>query len=157
MFSPDDCTELITTQLDRNDPLESNTSTLLLSLAQSITKVYSNPKRPDIAPQISILLDRTTNTILPSLTLPVFETFPPEVLLSTLVTPFRDAATSNPELLFEYFEFLGRTLQRYSGIWKHESLQKWMFCTLVTLGNPEGGMAFQGAIDFLVNPEKYRH
>jgi hypothetical protein len=128
-----------------------------LSLAQSITKVYSNPNRPDIAPQISILLDRSTDTILPSLTLPDFETFPPEILLSTHVTAFRDTAMSNPELLFEYFGFLARTLQRYSGTWKRESLQKWMFCTLVTLGNPEGGMAFQGAIDLLVNPKKNCH
>lgn len=152
VFSPDDITEFITAQLDRSDPLESNTSTLLLSLAESLTKVYSNPTRPDITPQISNLLDHLSNMILPQLTLPDLETFPPEVLQSTLVTPFRNTAMSNPELCFEYFGFLGRTIPRYSSTWKRESTQKWMFCTLVSLGNAEGGMAFQGAIELLVIP-----
>ena len=152
LFSPKDCTELIITQLDRGNPLESNTSTLLLSLAQSLTKLYANPNRPDISPQISDLLDCSSNAILPRIILPDLETFPPEILFSPLITPFRDAATSNPELYFEYFGFLGRTLQRYSGTWKRESLQRWMFCTLISLGNPEGGMAFPGAINLLVNP-----
>jgi hypothetical protein len=151
-FSPDDITEFITTQLDRSNPLESNTSTLLLSLAQSLTKIYSNPTRSDITPQISNLLNHTSNSILPQLALPDLETFPPDILQSTLFTAFRNYAISNPELFFEYFGFLGRTIPRYSGTWTWESTQKWMFCTLVSLGNPEGGMAFQGAIDLLVNP-----
>jgi len=153
-FSPGDITELITTHLDRSDPLESNTSTLLLSLAQSLTKIYSNPVRPDITPQISNLLNHSSNSLLPQLSLPDVETFPPEILRSTLTTTFRNTATSNPELFFEYFGFLGRTIQRYSGTWGWESTQKWMLCTLVSLGNPEGGMAFQGAIDLLVIPLK---
>jgi len=144
--------EFITTQLDRSDPLASNTSTLLLSLAQSLTKVYSNPTRPDITPQISNLLDHSSSSILPQLALPTLETFPPEILQSSLVVPFRNTATSNPELFFEYFGFLGRTIPKYSSTWRWENTQKWMFCILVSLGNPEGGMAFQGAVDLLVIP-----
>jgi hypothetical protein len=78
--------------------------------------------------------------------------FLPEILHQPLVTPFHHATIANPELLYQYFEFLSKTMTRYTATWKEELVQRWMLCILISLGNPEGGMSFQGAVEFLVIP-----
>ena len=123
-FSPYEISELLLTQLSRSNPFESNTSTLLISLAGSLIKVYSNPSRHDLSPQISNLLNRLTDSILPPLALPDLGKCPLKILQSALITPYRDTAACNPELLFEYFGFLSRTIPRYSGTWAQGEYSK---------------------------------
>ena len=150
MFSPGDVTELITSHLSRQNAVDSNSSTLLLSLAASLSKLYTNTTRPEIVPEIKLLMDYLTDTLLPPIILPEMEIFAPEILHQPLIKPFHDIIISNPELLFEYFGFLEQTMHRYSITWTTQNVQRWMLCVLVSLGIPEGGMSFQGAIDFLV-------
>jgi hypothetical protein len=73
--------------------------------------------------------------------------------LHPLTLPFREITKSNPELLFQYFEFLAQTMSRYSPTWTQDTVQNLLLCILISLGIPEGGMAFQGAVDFLVNSQ----
>jgi hypothetical protein len=150
VFSPDDVTELITSHLSPQNAMNSNSSTLLLSLATSLTKIYSNKGRQDITPQITLLMNYLTDSLLPSIVLPEMEIFAPEILHQSLVRVFDHIIVSNPELLFEYFGFLVQTMSRYSSTWTQHNVQRWMLCILVSLGIPEGGMSFQGATDFLV-------
>jgi hypothetical protein len=150
IFPPGDVTELVTSHIGRQNVMDSNSSTLLLSLATSLTKLYSNTSRPEILPEISLLMNYLTDTLLPPTALPEMATFAPEILHAPLTKPFHDIILSNPELLFEYFGFLAHTMQRYSITWTPQNVQRWMLCILISLGIPEGGMSFQGAIDFLV-------
>jgi hypothetical protein len=152
VFSPFDVIQMITTHFSRHDAMNSNTSILILSLATSLTKTYSNPARPDISPQIAGLVDHITNSLLPPVVLPE-HSLPPEILEQPLAIPFREITTSNPELLFQYDGFLMQTIMsRYSSTWTHNTIQRVMLSILVALGIPEGGMSFQGAVDFLVRP-----
>lgn len=93
-----------------------------------------------------------TAALLPPIVLPEMAAFAPEILCQPLTKPFQEIIISNPELLFEYFGFLAQTMPRYSVTWTVPNVQRWMLCILVALGIPEGGMSFQGAIDFLVFP-----
>ena len=146
-FSPHDATTIIQGHFSRLDAIHSNTSTLLLSLATSLTKTYSNSTRSDISPLIAMLINDTTHAIFPPLPLPKTTTLPPEILEQLV---FRDVITSNPELLYQFFEFIGQTMTRYSTTWTQDAVQTFMLFILVALGIPEGGMSFQGSIDFLV-------
>ena len=152
-FSPEDVTELLTSQINQYTAMTSNSSTLLLSLAKSLTRVFSNTHRPEISSQISILLTHLANCLLPPLSLPKMEIFTPEIMHQSIVSPFRDVATANPELMFEYFNFVAQTMSRYSATWTDNNIQRWMLCILTSLGMPEGGMSFQGSIDFLVHTD----
>jgi hypothetical protein len=152
VFLPEDVTELIVSQVTRDNAMESNSSTLLLSLATSLAKVHSNASRPDIGSHVILLMNHLTDSLLPPVAFPEMETFRPELLQDPRSAAFRMVTTSNPELLFEYFGFLAQTISRYSTAWTKENVQRWMLCILVSLGMPEGGMSFQGSIDFLVVP-----
>jgi hypothetical protein len=157
LFSPEDVTMLVIAQLNANNVLESNSSTLLVSLAGHMTKVYSNKSRCDISPQITELMNHLTDSLLPALVLPEELAFPVELLHQPLIRQFQKLTTSNPELLFEYFNFLAQSMSRYSATWTQNQCQKWMLCILVSLGAPESGMSFLGAIDFLVPLSKIYH
>src|SRR5208337_974238 len=99
VFSPDDVTELITSHLNQQNAMNSNSSTLFLSLATSLTKIYSNKGRQDITPQITLLMNYLTDSLLPSIVLPEMKTFAPEILHQSLVRVFDHIIVSNPELL----------------------------------------------------------
>lgn len=152
LFSPEDVTELITFHLTQQNAMDSNSSTLLFSLATSLTKLYSNTNRPEITPQITLLMNYLTDSLLPLIVLPDMETFSLDMLHQPIVRPLDHIIISNPELLFEYFGFLVQTMPRYSTTWTQQNVQRWMLCILVSLGIPEGGMSFQGSFDFLVVP-----
>ena len=79
------------------------------------------------------------------------ELFLPDILQQIPVIQFREITTANPELLFEYFNFIAHTMARYSTAWDVDYVQRWMLSILVSLGIPEAGMSFQGAIEFLVH------
>lgn len=153
VFSPGDVTELVMSHMGRQNVMDSNSSTLVLSLATSLTKLYSNSTRPKILPEITLLMNYLTDALLPPIVLPEIAVFAPEILHQPLTKPFHDIIISNPELLFEYFGFLAQTKQRYSITWTPQNVQRWMLCILIALGTPEAGMSFQGAIDFLVFPQ----
>jgi hypothetical protein len=149
-FSPSEITELIIIHFSRADAIESNSSTLIVGLAISLTRAHSGRHSSEITPQIEAIIGQLTNSLLPSVTLPGTDVFSPEILLQPIVAPLYSIVRSNPELLYQYFEFLSKTMTRYSLTWKQNLVQRWMLCVLVSLGNPEGGMSFQGAVDFLV-------
>jgi len=153
VFSPHDVTELITLHLSQVSVKESNSSTLLFSLATSLTKFFSNKKRRKIVSEVTLLMNYLTDSVLPAIVFPEMPIFAPEILQQqSLIRPFLDIIISNPELLFDYFGFLAQTMRRYSETWTQYNVQRWMLCILISLGTPESGMAFQGAINFLVIP-----
>lgn len=152
VFSPEDVTGLIVSMFDQFDAVNSNSSTLLLSLARSLTRIYSNSCRSDISLHIGILQTHLTNCLLPAVELPDMETFAPELLQDPIISPFRQVTAANPELLFEYFNFIAQCMSRYSSTWVHNDVQRWMLSSLISLSIPEGGMSFQGATDILVFP-----
>lgn len=131
--------------------MESNSSTLIVGLAIALTRAHSGRISSEITPQIEAIISQLTNSLLPPVTLPEADAFSPEILQQSVVSPFYNVVRSNPELLCRYFEFLSKTMTRYSSTWKDGLVQRWMLCVLVSLGNPEGGMSFQGAVDFLVH------
>jgi len=128
--------------------VESHSSPLILRLAADLARLHAG-RVIDITPQIGALLCRLTNLLIPPLDLPRMDEFSPEILRQSLVIPFRYAALSNPELLHQYFDFLSQMF-RDSAPWNWELVERWMLCILVSLGNPEGGMSFSGAVNFLV-------
>jgi hypothetical protein len=151
VFSPEDVIALITTSITQENAMTSNASTLLLSLATSLTKIYSNANRPDISLQVTLLMDHLSNTLLPTIHLPKMQHFLPQILDHLMFRPFRLPIISNPEVIFEFFRFISQTMTRYSVTWSQHNVERWMACILVSLGYPEGGLAFQGAADFLVH------
>jgi hypothetical protein len=150
VFSPADVIALITASITPQNAMTSNASTLLLSLATSLTKTYSNANRPDISPQVTLLMDHLSNTLLPTIHLPEMQHFLPQILEQLMFRPFRLSIISNPEVIFEFFRFVSQTMIRYSVTWSQRNVERWMACILVSLGYPESGLAFQGATDFLV-------
>lgn len=149
-FSAGEVTDLIAMHFSKHDVMESNSSTLILGLATSLTRLHSGKNSADIAPQIEAIMSQLTNSLIPPLDLPRMDVFSPEILQLPLIAPFREISISNPELLYQYFEFLSKTMTRYTGTWKEEHVQRWIVCILISLGNPEGGMSFQGSVEFLV-------
>lgn len=151
VFSPADVPPLIMTIINKQNALSSNASTLLLSLAASVTKAYTNPHRPDVREEIALLMVYLSDCLLPDIYLPDMQHFMPEILQQPIVQPFHTLRISNPEVFSEFFRFLSQTIPRYSVTWGERYVQRWMSCILVALGYPESGLAFQGAIDFLVH------
>jgi hypothetical protein len=149
-----DVIALITTSVDAQKAMTSNASTLLLSLATSLTKIYSNSSRPDISQQIAVLMDHFCNALLPDLHLPEMQHFLPEIQHQPIFQPFHNLIISNPEVFSEFFRFISQTMSRYSITWSHKNVERWMSCILVALGYPESGLAFQGATEFLVTPSR---
>lgn len=88
--------------------------------------------------------------LLPNLDFLRPEKFHPSLLEQPLAIPFKAHMAANPEVFFQAFDFLGQTIPRYSKIWTGGPILKWMFCILLGVGMPEGGMAYQGSVDFLV-------
>jgi hypothetical protein len=151
VFSPADVIALITTSVNQQNVMTSNASTLLLSLATSLTKIYSNANRPDISQQITLLMDHLCNTLLPPIHLPEMQHFIPEILQQPTFQPFHALIISSPELISEFFRFISQTMTRSSMTWTQHNVERWMSCVIVSLGYPESGLAFQGATDFLVH------
>lgn len=151
VFSPEDVVALITTSITQENAMTCNASTLLLSLATSLAKIYTNANRPDISPQVTLLMDHLSNALLPTTDLPEMQHFHPQILERLTVLPFRLPIISNPEVIFEFFRFISQTMSRYSVTWSQHNVERWMVCILVSLGYPESGLAFQGARDFLVH------
>jgi hypothetical protein len=154
VFSPVEVTYMVSSHFGQGFAMNANSSPLVLNLATSLVKVYSGKTKTDISPQIDLLIDQITKSLLPPNMLPAMvlemASFPPELLQDVHRTPFRKMTGCYPELYFKYFEFLARTTYRYSLTWKKDVTQNWMVCILVSLGHTEAGMAFQGAADFLV-------
>ena len=151
-FSPADVPSLIITSVNQTNVLTSNASTLLLSLAASLTKIYTNNSRPDISQQIALLMAHFCNALFPSINFPEMQHFTPEMLQQTVRQPFQILIISNPEVFSQFFRFISQTISRYSMTWSQHTVQRWMSCILVALGYPESVLAFQGATDFLVHP-----
>jgi len=151
VFSPADVVALITTSVTPQNAMISNTSTLLLSLSTSLTKIYSNANRLDITPQITVLMDHLCITLLPPIHLPEMQHFLPEILQQLIFRELRAVILANPEVVSEFFRFISQTMTRYSVTWSRRNVGSWMSCVLVSLGYPESGLAFQGTSDFLVH------
>src|SRR5215471_6967925 len=94
VFSPGDVTDLVTSHIGRQNVMESNSSTLLLSLTTSLTKIYSNKTRPEILQEITLLMNYLTDVLLPSAVLPEMATFLPEILHQPIIKPFHDIIIS---------------------------------------------------------------
>jgi hypothetical protein len=155
VFSPTEVTYMVTSHFGQGFAMNANSSPLVLNLATSLVKVYSGKTKADFSPQIDLLITQITKALLPLNMLPTMvldmASFPPELLQDVHLIPFRKMTGSYPELYFKYFEFLARTMHRYSTTWKKDVTQNWMVCILVSLSHTEAGMAFQGAADFLVH------
>lgn len=150
-FSPEEVTYLVTSHFNRPNAMDWNSSTVVVNLATSLVRLYSGKNKPDIHAQIDSLIDHLTKTLLPPVTFPETSTFSPELLQDGHVAVFQEMIRSYPELYFKYFEFIGRTMYRYSMTWKQDVVQRWMTCILVSLSQTEAGMSFQGAVEFLVS------
>jgi len=150
LFSVDEITYLINEYLNSNNPITSNASTLIISLAAFLAKFYSSKSRADISDQVRSLLSHFTALLLPGLEIPQFDQFPRDMMDHSIALRIRQLLAQNPELFFEVFDFLVQSMPRYSTVWDQHLISIWMTCMLTALGIPEGGMSFQGAVDFFV-------
>ena len=151
VFSAEEVTYMVISHFNRPNAMDWNSSTVVLNLATSLVRAYTGKNKPDIRSQIDLLLDHLTKTLLPPLTFPETSTFSPELLQDSHASVFQEMIRSYPELYFKYFEFIGRTMYRYSMTWKQDHVKRWMTCILVSLSQTEAGMSFHGAVEFLVS------
>jgi len=151
-FSPEDITYVISEYLKKSDAMTLASATIMLSLAKALVRrgSRSGEEQINIADQVLILLFGLTSF------LPIVRgiypegTFGPEYLEHQAMIPFREYITLNPEILYGCFQFLAQTTDKYSNTWQSDWLERWMVTILVSLGTPESGMSFTGAVEFLV-------
>jgi hypothetical protein len=132
------------------EALDSDSACTMLSFAARITALFSRSDKSDAGRVMASLLKRLTDVIfppLPALELPALSLYDlrrPDVL------PTEKFLTSHPDLLSAFFGFIEETIPKYSSMWTKSAVQRWMLYTLLALGNPEGGLAFDGAVKLLV-------
>jgi hypothetical protein len=149
LFVPDEIVYLISEYMAHRDAMTLASTTIMLSLATSFLDVRIWDRHLDRTNQVSALLSSFTS-FLPALELPLEDSFQPVFLEQEAIVPFHEIVTLNPEVLYKCFQFLGKTMKKYSRTWSHDSIRRWMVTVLVSLGTPESGMSFTGAVDFLV-------